>query len=293
MTANACACGRPAHNAYLCPTCTTALAHRLITVATLEEHLDTQLAGLNRGAARVGGTRNPSETPLAFDWTASEAGYVLRNTLRAWCLDLIRKRRPTPARWVYVRFTYPPGFIGPLAADQSRVPAGYQARIADYAAWLAANVTLIAADPHAHTIDDEITSAIDNARTAIDRRIGRKFAGICEKCGADLWAAHGDTTVECRDCAHSVERWRAEARINRRLDDCLMTARELVDVVRDRYGIETNEKRIHDLAYRKRHPIAARGTLGGRTLYRAGDVFARLLHPTPTRKRTRAGAPHA
>ncbi|UOK18048.1 MerR-like helix-turn-helix DNA binding domain protein [Gordonia phage Santhid] len=288
MTANACACGRPAPNAYLCPTCTTALAHRLITVATLEEHLDTQLAGLNRGAARVGGTRNPSETPLAFEWTAADAGWVLRETLREWCADLTRTHR---RRFTYVRYTYPHGYVGPLAADQSRVPAGYRARIADYAAWLAANATLIAADPRAHTIDDEVTSAIDNARTAIDRRIGRKFAGICEKCGADLWAAHNADTVECRDCAHSVERWRAEARINRRLDDCLMTARELVDVVRDRYGIDTNEKRIHDLAYRKRHPITPRGALGGRTLYRAGDVFARLLHPTPTRKRTRAGTP--
>lgn len=96
MTAT-CGCGQPITDAHLCTRCTNRLRRDLHTVPDLVAELDTVLARDTAYAEHHGGAS--ADKPLPIDTRASEASWVLRNTLTTWARILHDERAvplPTP-----------------------------------------------------------------------------------------------------------------------------------------------------------------------------------------------------
>jgi hypothetical protein len=85
-----CGCGQPAPDAYLCSRCTRQLRRTLADVPTLATELDTVLARATAYNDHHGG--RSADKPLPIDERASEAAWVLRNTLTTWARILHDER---------------------------------------------------------------------------------------------------------------------------------------------------------------------------------------------------------
>lgn len=195
-------------------------------------------------------TTKKAEQPLPYHQGASDAATDLAGTLDAWISHVCQQRRyPWPGRL----------------------------RIADAARWLANRATALALCEGAHQASDEILDAHQRALKVIDRPRFRNYQGPCQVCGGDMWAWRESEQVTCEACGAIVDKTVNDYRIASKLDDTLCTAKELVGLIADRYGATIKPKTVHDMAYRKAHPIIVRGTTySGERLYRAGDVFADL-----------------
>ena len=77
-----CQCGRPVSEAFLCGACTSQLKATLESVPALVDELDTTITR-QAVLGEKGGPR-AAEKPLPFNAQASEAAWVLRNTLSTW-----------------------------------------------------------------------------------------------------------------------------------------------------------------------------------------------------------------
>lgn len=85
-----CGCGQPADDAYLCRVCTNVLRRDLNRIPDLADELDTVLARQTAYLEHHGG--RSADTPLPIDTRASEAAWVLRNTLGTWARVLHDER---------------------------------------------------------------------------------------------------------------------------------------------------------------------------------------------------------
>ena len=254
-------CDLPAKSGYMCGACQAELQRALASVPGVLGDLDVTLS---RQTSRMGRGGHGAAVPLAFDARASEAGWVLRNTLVGWvrimqeglipgigpvCLDC---EHPS-CRWIAYSHSEPANTPQSMAA------------------WLSRGLERLVRHPAASEAHGEITTAVRAAQRVTDRAPERQFAGRCA-CGAALYAKPGAGKVQCRDCdAEPVD-------VGTQLD-------QMRDQVRDRLAhptaaaallarleIKAPESTIRRWAAQGR--ILAHGTdPRGRNLYRIGDIL--------------------
>lgn len=99
-------CGRPAGDAsYLCGPCTADLRTTLAAIPDLLAELDVTLT--RQAVHNHRGGPQSADKPLPYDPRASEAGWVLRNTLHTWCRVLDETVAVTStaeaAMWLHAR----------------------------------------------------------------------------------------------------------------------------------------------------------------------------------------------
>ena len=54
--------------------------------------------------------------------------------------------------------------------------------------------------PEAEQAYDELSAVVEGARRTIDTRGGQQYAGPCDVCERDMYAATGAAVVECKPC---------------------------------------------------------------------------------------------
>lgn len=161
-------CGRPRRSdQWLCGRCEHRLERRLADVPALWQELEITMTRQDVMGSDDG--RKNAESGLPYKPSASEARWVLANTIGTW------------AR---------------LIAEH----AGISQPPARPARWLLINTRSIALHPAADEAFDEICSSVRMAYRAIDRLPDLLLAGQCEGCTALLYARITDATVTCREC---------------------------------------------------------------------------------------------
>lgn len=163
---------RPAHQ-WVCNGCVTHLERDLASVAALKVELEVTLT---RQDALGGDGRGSAEVPLLFKQEASEARWLIGNTIGTWAGRLA-------------------GHLG-LSTAPDRP-----------ARWLSLHVHELATHPEAGEAVDQIAYCVREATRVIDRPPELLFAGACptEDCDCVLWAKPGDTRVQCRECDEVYE----------------------------------------------------------------------------------------
>lgn len=272
MSNQQCAACSRATEMFLCWECCKTLKSRLDTVAWLAPELDITLsrqAHTTSPGDRIGGT---PEQPLPFHVAASEATWVLHNTLSTWARDICETRGIG-----YVPIGYlPTEFVGPLRPSERRVPAEFVDSTAGIAAWLSYYVTSIAGSPGAGECFDEISAAVASAHRVVDRPPGRMYIGPCGdvlngvKCDADIYITLGSPEVSCPVCGatHEVERRRDE--LHHQVRGMLGTAAELARLLPWILDSPITRKRI--TYYAKIKAITPR-SVGGETMFQIGEVI--------------------
>ncbi|MGH3499330.1 MAG: hypothetical protein ACRDQA_00275 [Nocardioidaceae bacterium] len=254
-------CDRPAEHATICSGCARELERALAEVPALAVELDTTLARLG---ARTTGTRRSAVTPLPYDQRASEASWVLRNTLSTWCRLVCEERDLTPPR----------------------------DNLASMGRWLTGSAGWLARHPAGGEACDEITTAVSAAWRVTDRAPDRVYVGPCGHvdpeqriasavygiepvpCPADLYATPGAATVACRTCGHERDVAATQDALMAAADDHLATAVEISHLI-SRYYQPVTPAAIRGLAHRGAI-LAHSEDKRGRPRYRVGDVLDTL-----------------
>ena len=172
-------CDRPVGDAPCCTHCAWRLKHALGDVAALEEDLPIVLAKLTRYTDQPDRIKHTATPALPFHDPASEAAWILRNTLTTWTR---------------------------IAADERgwNEPEG---GLADMAEWLTIHVEWFRHHRAGHDAIEEILSAVTQAWRVTDRPSTRaRFeVGACPDCDTGtVWAhipANEDrpATMACSD----------------------------------------------------------------------------------------------
>jgi len=173
-------CHRPHSGSFACPGCVRRICTDLLEVPSLVVELEVTRCRLDVMGSDPG---RSAEKPAVWREKASEAAWVLGNTLGAWARDL----------WT----TWGQGDIPIMRTtpDMSRFILRYPTRLAQHEA--------------VDELADEVNSAIRLARRAIDTPSdSRVFLGRCdlndpvgEPCGTELWATYpSQNDVICPDC---------------------------------------------------------------------------------------------
>lgn len=219
-------CDRPVPDAYCCQRCADRLSVALGDVPALWDELDTVLTKQARYAAAE---FRRGEQALPFNPSASEIGWVLRNTLATWCRLIAEERgRELP---------------------QDNPPA--------VARWLLNHIEWLRHHKAGAEAVEEITSAVNEVRKAIDRPPGRWFAGPCDECERDLYAKDGADTVNCHDCDLVYDVGARREWLLEQANDRLVTAAELARAVSWLGTEPLTAERVRKWAERKR--IVAKG----------------------------------
>ena len=254
-------CGRPvADQAYLCDRETRMLAVDLAEVSGLEPELDVTLSRQDRvGESGGGGVTKRAEEPLPYSAVASEAGYILTNTLTTWARHVAEERGgPGPGE----------GPDGPrcatpcqhvscaailAAAEAVRAPAATTA-----ARWLLGpgrHLEWLRHRPEAGEAYDEITSAVGMVRLVIDRHGSRLYAGPCntpgedgQVCEADLETRPGARLIRCRTCGAEHDAQHRRDWLLQSAERQLLTATELSRALPLLLGRELNVNTIRTWA---------------------------------------------
>ena len=119
-----------------------------------------------RGAMRGSGD---DTQPLPVNIDASDVADDLHNTLSTWARHVCETRG---VEYWPAMFTHRFGFIGPLRANERRMPvplSDYRESIMGYARWLDRNVIALAMTEGAFEAFDEIRYAMRRARWSMDR----------------------------------------------------------------------------------------------------------------------------
>lgn len=237
-------CHHPAHPGWaICKSCAAALEQALAETPALAEDLDATLARqVGRG---TGNGPRSAQHPLPYDPRASEATWILRNTLTAWIRD--------------------------LEDDVTRHPPDH---LPTMARWLMCRIPNLLVHPAAEQAVEELTTAVRNGWNVIDNPTERVFLGRCPGCDAeDVYAALGATNTTCRGCraTHDVEGLRTALRAC--LDDTLVTATEYAGMLLT-LGIPVDRDRTRTLV----NVWATRGriTVHPGPAYRFGELQARM-----------------
>ena len=259
-TAETCAiCHRPHRGSFACGSCIGRLQADLRAIPDLLDELETTRCRLDNLGSDPG---RSAETRMVWSETASEAGYVLRNTITTWARDLWHLNGTGP-------FVVP-GDTASLSRFLLRYPT-----------WLAQH-------PAIDELADEIASAVKLARRAIDRPADtRVFLGRCNlddptngDCVEELHAYRSQTEVECSNCGAI---WQVSERREWLLamaEDETATAETLAGLL-TRLGVEVTVKDIQDAARKGLLTNVGIDSHTKRRRYRVGAVLDALL---PARK---------
>lgn len=214
------------------------LRKRLETAAWLAPQLELNITRQVQSGNPYKDGGKSNETPLVFDDRASEAAWVLRQTLLAHASEMYEE----------------------LAAGMSTV---------DLARGLHRNVVAIQ-DPNAL---DEITSAVDLGLKIVDRPVCRIYLGDCE-CGQRLYGDPEESEIECGRCGakHEPQARREMNAIRGR--EIPVTATEAAKYLGEVCGVMMTASRIRLWAHRgKLTPIGV--NQDAKPVYRLGDVLDR------------------
>lgn len=151
----------------MCRGCVQRLEHSLGDVPALWHQLEVTLTRQDAMGTDEG--RKSADSALPFKLAASEARWVLANTVGTWARAIAEN-------------------------------AGISQPPAKPARWLLRNVQSIAMHPAADEAYDEITDAVRQAYRVIDRVADLLLAGRCAECEMALYARPTDETVTCRGC---------------------------------------------------------------------------------------------
>jgi hypothetical protein len=195
-------CHQPS-DVFLCTNCTIALRIELDDVASLLADLEITRSRQDQLLGPYGNGPSGSENPLPFKTHITEIVWILHNTLASW-------------------------------ADTTLAPPSRPAHhTASLARWLRRHLDDIRLHPDAGQLADEVTSAIHQARRAIDRPDDhRQFLGPCGAqlpdhtyCLEEVYGVEWIQTTHCPACntVHNIadrQKW-------------------LLDVAQDRLGTST------------------------------------------------------
>lgn len=218
-------CDSPVGEAWSCSACAEKLRIALGDVNSLWEDLDAVLAKQARYAASEG---RGGEQALPFNPAASEIGWVLRNTLNTWC-KLVAEER-----------------VWDLPEDHPAKVAG----------WLLHQVEWIRHQRAGHQAIEEITSAVNAVRKAVDRPAERLYAGPCKECGTHLYGKQGQTSFDCPKCATTLTIDSQMDWMDAVLLDKIVTAKE-GSALLGRYGYDVTRETINK--WRQRGKLEACG----------------------------------
>lgn len=200
-------CARPAHEGWtICDQHSWELERNLGDIPALAAELDITLSRQTASGQRNGA--RSSEKPLAFDYGASEAAFVLRNALVGWVRDL----EPDPG----------PGHDWPADTLDAM------------ARWLLGRIDELRTHPAAEEVVGEISAAVRECTRAIDRRAGRVYAGRClasrpeGECQVELYARPDKATIKCSGCGATYTLAERRAAMVAWAADRLCTIREIV-----------------------------------------------------------------
>jgi hypothetical protein len=261
-------CTAPVGEAFLCGGCSAQLKATLDSIPALVDELDTTIT--RQAVLGVRGGPRAAEKPLPFHVAASEAAWVLRNTLGTW-VRVVDAEMPLgrPGRGLET-INGPSGSTG----------QGSEIGTAEIAAYLTSRLEQLRHHPAAGEAHDEIRGAVEAATRVIDRPASdRTYIGPCT-CGTELYANPGRTTTTCRDCdtTHDVEARRESMR--EQLRDHLGTA-SYVATIATGLGVSVAPSTVRMWA--KRHHLENHGS-DEKPLYLVGDVI-RVARATPGERR--------
>jgi len=222
------------------------LRQKLLTAVWVAGQLELSITRQAQSSDPYRDGGKATETPLVFDDSASEAKWVLRQTLSVYVADVRACRCEPPG--ICVIPPLPPADDIPALAHYLTY---YIARIANDQAF------------------DEISSAVDQAVDAIDRPPTRIYLGECD-CGNRLYGDPEAYQIVCGCCA-SVHNPKARQDENRsRARNLYVTASEAEKYLGDVCGLRITSQRISMWA--KRGKLSRRQSHGV-YLYRLGDVL--------------------
>lgn len=257
------------------------LAHRVIpglaedlTVAITKQSRFTQMPGSGRPTKRQTDEHRTvlAEQPLAFGYAASEARTVLTSTLAYWTAAIAEQR----------------GLSHPAYT------------LTHMAEFLATQVQWIRNQPAGNEAHDELTTAIRNARRAVDRPQDRVYAGPCGagtvtlhltigldgeggsseitnfECDGHLYAREGSTIATCDMCARDMPLDDARDPLLARIDNMHLTGPEIVTALGG-LGQKINANTLRVWAHRGL--LTNHAPTGERPRYRVADV-RQLAEPT-------------
>lgn len=222
----------------VCSDCRDAVARELVDVGEMFDDLDTTITRTDKmGGVQLGVTVTSKEVPLPFNLRASNARSNLLQVLSEHNLAALARLRGSHAT-----------------------------------TFVDARVRKICSDNPQRLV--EIRAAVDKAtaraRRAIDRPAQREWIGPCD-CSTDLYAAPGETAVECLQCerVHNVDVYRR--RLLRAAGNHFEgTATELAAMM-SRFGYKVAPGTITQWGVRGK--LTASGTRRGKPSYRLDHVI--------------------
>lgn len=258
-------CGAPTPGVTLCATCILALRIELQDVAgiipdchrgtlpSLPAELDTTFAREDQLTEPYPHARHGGPLPLVFKTHAAEALWVLHSVLAAWAPDL--------------------GHIGP---ESSTVRLAH---------WFLAHLDAVQRCTRGAELVDEITSAVHQARRAIDRPDDRRiFLGPCgarqhpltgqqtPMCVTEVYGLPWRDTAVCEGCGTEYRVMQRQEWLRERAQRYLGTAPEVAGFLRVT-GVACTAEMIRGYAHRGRLAPAGRNPRG-HPLYLISDVLA-------------------
>lgn len=287
MNEPTCACGQPLRDATFCTSCAYRLDEYIAQVGAYRGLAWDLQVGASRQDSITRPTGRPDITdrddvrqwpgtlrPTAIPYAdvPSAAARALHIVLRRWA-DLV-------ARETGLHDWKPSGHAGPTCArchhftcQLIRPPVLPPPGLGELAVWLRPRVGWLRHHPAGQQAHDEITTAVRDARRAVDRPASRTYVGPCDRCGADMYVRHGAAAVVCGECeeAYDVEtrrRWLLAA-----AEDVLGTTTEIARALTS-LAQPVTEEMIRGYAHRGRLLARGRRLTGTRPVpvYRLGDV---------------------
>lgn len=243
-------CGRPAHDAFVCPACGSDMTAALASIPALVGELQITLARQAVMAERSDGAR-AAETPLPYHYPASEAASELRAVLVGWTRLLVEE------------------------ADSDLPPD----EVSTMSRWLLARFERLRHHPAGGEAVDEIRDAAAQAWKVIDRPVAPTHHGTCRRCDTALYGRKHAYAVVCRECGEVNDPAERHTDMLTRLDNWLAPAPEIARLLAH-LEVPVGKSTIYDYAAQRR--ILAKGHTGQQPMYRIGDVldarFGRRRH---------------
>lgn len=237
------------------------LSTRLREIPWITAELDTAITRQVAYADKTTHIARPAETPLVFSEDASEAAYVLLDTLRTWAHQIATNRhRPWPG--------------------EGRAP--------HFATWIDKHLIDLALCEDAPEAFDEICAAWKQAKQAIDRPPQLAFLGRCQSntpgmnCPG-LYARPGKETITCRNCGKVCNVSEMQDQLRTEIRGRQYTAVELASALTICTGTQVPFERIRN--WIRRDTLVPTGTdAAGTSLYTLDDALD-LFHRNPARRR--------
>lgn len=274
-------CTRPVgDNAYICQEDTLRLERSLGDVRWIDTELDVVLARQTATGERVGGVS--VEKPLPYDPRATEARWVLANTVTTWARIISEENTPKSQPIGPIHHGLRCGhvscdeiYIGWEAHRQAQIPS--VGGIGITAAWIASWSGWLRHHAAAEDAWDELGSAIADARRLIDTRPERVYAGPCGglddvECGRDLYALKDAIDITCPTCTRKYDIRDRRAELLDAARDYLATAKEISGFLTPMFDSEVTTAMIR--GYQRRDRIAMKGSnVDGVAMFKIGDVI--------------------